>query len=165
MKRLSRSVLVLSAITGTLLAALPGCGGGEFKTAPVTGKVTYQGQPVTAGSLTFAPVASGEKALAGRPGTGAVKSDGTYTLSTHKEGDGAVVGPHRVSYSPPPAENKTIEVDGSVQAVEPTEPQPYQGLAPKQPQVDVAKGSNTIDIELIPSPTPGAGPAPSGTGQ
>jgi len=56
---------------------------------PVSGKVTYNGQPLKFGSVTFQP-------RSGQPARGEIQNDGTFTLSTNKEGDGAAVGMHQV---------------------------------------------------------------------
>jgi hypothetical protein len=58
---------------------------------PVKGKVTYKGQPVTKGSIKFEPDGFGREAH------GQIQSDGTFVLTTLKEGDGAVAGHHRVA--------------------------------------------------------------------
>ena len=58
---------------------------------PVKGKVTYKGQPVTKGVVRFEPDGYG------RPASGKLQSDGTFVLTTLKEGDGVVAGDHRVS--------------------------------------------------------------------
>jgi hypothetical protein len=60
---------------------------------PVKGKVTYKGQPLTKGVIRFEPDDYG------RPASGQLQSDGTYVLSTLKEGDGVVAGHHQVSIS------------------------------------------------------------------
>jgi hypothetical protein len=122
-----------------------GCGGGgEFPTAPVSGTVTHDGKPVRGGSLTFAPVTDSEQE-AGKPASATVGDDAAYELSTYGEGDGAVIGKHRVSYSPPAAE-AVAEADGG-HAQQPASP--YEGLTPKQSEVEITSGSNTIDIELV----------------
>ncbi len=123
----------------TVSAALVGCGGGPA-VAPVSGKVTYKGNTVEGGSLIFSPV--GEK-NPGKPAQGDVKSDGSFTLQTHSPGDGALVGRHRVSYTPPQV--KPSEVPN----VDPPPPK-YMGLAPKEAEVEVKVGDNTINIELVP---------------
>ena len=58
---------------------------------PVKGKVTYKGQPVTKGVVRFEPDGYGRMA------SGQIGSDGTFVLTTLKEGDGVVAGQHRVS--------------------------------------------------------------------
>jgi hypothetical protein len=57
---------------------------------PVKGKVTYKGQPVAKGRVKFAPDGYG------RPAYGQLHSDGSFVLTTEKEGDGVVAGEHRV---------------------------------------------------------------------
>lgn len=60
---------------------------------PVKGKVTYKGKPLTKGRIKFEPDGYG------RPASGQLQADGTYTLGTKVEGDGVVAGDHRISLS------------------------------------------------------------------
>jgi hypothetical protein len=91
--------LTMLGVFATVVFA--GCGGGP-KTAPVTGKVTYRGQPLQFGSVMFQPD-TGPVAKA------KIESDGTFTLSTDGK-PGAVLGKHKVrvtcfesqSPNPPP---------------------------------------------------------------
>lgn len=154
-RRLSFATSVAVAF---LAATWLGCGSGGAGTSPVSGKVTYQGQPVTGGTLNFSPTAPPGSAIAGRPASGKVQSDGSFVLMTNKPSDGAVVGKHRVMYSPPvPEMPPPKELKPGESAVPtPTPPSPYDGLIPKPDVVEVTKGSNTISIELVPP----AGAAP-----
>ncbi len=72
-----------------------GCGsaGGVTQTVliPVKGKVVYKGMPMTRGVVTFEPDDYG------RPASGRIEPDGSFTLSTHQAGDGVVPGHHRVT--------------------------------------------------------------------
>ena len=79
------------------LFALTGCGSDS---AAVTGKVTFQGTAVNGGSLQFLPVASGSS-NPGMPAAGEIQADGTYVLGREAKADGAVIGKHRVIYTPP----------------------------------------------------------------
>jgi hypothetical protein len=129
-----------------------GCGGAEqVPTASVTGKVTLKGEPVTGGTLTFAPIASGAKPP-GKPAAGAVQSNGLFTLGTYAEKDGAVVGKHRITYSPPIPEAPMNDTEAPMNDKEHAEAKksPYDGLKPLIEEVEVKAGSNSIDIELIP---------------
>ena len=85
-------VLILPPV---LLAPLWGCGiAGSATPAtliPVKGKVTYKGKPVTKGLVKFEPDGYGRKA------SGQLQSDGSFVLTTDKEGDGVVAGHHKVS--------------------------------------------------------------------
>lgn len=78
------------------LAPLCGCGGGDFPTAKVTGRVLCEGQPVGNILVFFEPLAQGNSALAGKQGIGRAGTDGTFQVSTYGRNDGAVVGKHRV---------------------------------------------------------------------
>jgi len=74
--------------------AISGCKGGnpyEVKTVPAAGTVTYQGKPLTKGSILFRPEDEN-----GRPASGTISEDGRFTLTTFNEGDGAVPGKHLV---------------------------------------------------------------------
>ncbi|MBN1395249.1 MAG: hypothetical protein JW959_09515 [Pirellulales bacterium] len=83
-----------SAIVGAVVVLglfLNGCGESRPNTASVSGKVTYQGKPVTTGRITFYPVDGS------RPAMAAINEDGTYTLTTFDKGDGAMLGKHKVT--------------------------------------------------------------------
>jgi hypothetical protein len=81
-----------------LLAAAVGCGDGiEMKpVALASGKVLCQGQPVANASVLFNPVSQGKSALAGRQAYANTDANGEFVLSTYGNGDGAVVGKHKV---------------------------------------------------------------------
>jgi hypothetical protein len=123
--------LILSPIT------LLGCSGSEGR---VSGKVTYNGQAVTGGTVIFAPLGTGTDANAGVPASGAVKPDGTFVLGTQGAATGAVIGRNRITYAQPPTPPGGTA--GAPVAA------PYAGLVPKQQEVEVKAGSNTFDIEL-----------------
>ncbi len=83
------------ALSALVLLSCGGCGAGAGggSLVPVKGKITYKGQPLTKGLVVFEPRNSGSTA------TGELKSDGTFVLTTVKEGDGVVPGKHRVCIS------------------------------------------------------------------
>ncbi|HEX4412922.1 MAG TPA: hypothetical protein VH107_04785 [Lacipirellulaceae bacterium] len=56
---------------------------------PVSGKVLYNGKPLEFGTVTFQPPH-------GQPARGDIQPDGTFTLSTYRLNDGAVLGKHKV---------------------------------------------------------------------
>jgi hypothetical protein len=82
----------LLLLSGVTLVAVAGCG--SSKVYPVSGQINFNGKPLSGtGSITFIPVVQKE----GTPMAGGeVLSDGTYKLTTVKEGDGALVGDYRV---------------------------------------------------------------------
>jgi hypothetical protein len=77
-----------------VVVAVPGCGGSDpyaVKTVSAAGTVTYKGKPVPKGTILFEPMDD-----KGRPASGTIE-DGKFTLSTYREGDGAVPGKHKVA--------------------------------------------------------------------
>jgi hypothetical protein len=90
--RTPRSILLVAVV----LAPCWGCGSAGSSPSElisVKGKVTYKGQPLAKGLVQFAPRNTGREA------SGQLQADGTFVLTTFKEGDGAVAGKHRVSIS------------------------------------------------------------------
>jgi hypothetical protein len=83
----------LVALAALVLAPCWGCGPGAGAPPPliaVKGKVTYKSQPLTKCNVQFEPDGFG------RPASGKLQSDGTFVLTTLKDGDGVVAGHHRV---------------------------------------------------------------------
>ena len=126
-----------------------GCGGGsdDLAIGTVSGKVTRNGQPVSGGSVSFVPIASPDRKMAGKPADGEIGADGTYKLSTYGKDDGAVIGKHRVTFVPPPG--VTIVDDGQLKENTPAAANPFEGFVPTKTEVEVKAGANTIDIELV----------------
>lgn len=95
------------AFLAVVSAALMGCGDGlaKYPTAKATGKVMCNGQPVPHVRVLFAPMEMKTKTDSGKPGEGLAGADGTFTLSTYHDGDGAVVGKHEVRVDSPPSES------------------------------------------------------------
>src|SRR5262249_47617020 len=75
-----------------LALASSGCSTGSRLTQ-VKGKVSYDGVPLTNGSISFVSDSGGENAA------GIINEKGEYTLSTHQPGDGAAPGTYRVCIS------------------------------------------------------------------
>jgi hypothetical protein len=123
--------------------ALAGCGGEHL--APVAGRVLFKGSPVDGGTLIFSPLST--EALAGRPASAQIGSDGVYTLQTQHPGDGAVVGRHRITFTPAPQQLTDAQRTDRRYIAPPPR---YMGLVPHESEVEVKSGTNTIDIELVP---------------
>ena len=98
--------MFIPALTAVLLVPNWGCGVGSGQQLPslilVKGKVTYKGRPVTKGSIRFEPEGFGRMAR------GELQSDGSFVLTTTKDGDGVVAGAHRVSVA---SSDKTLAND------------------------------------------------------
>lgn len=85
-KRLSILVVNLAALFALLL---PGCGNKGPKLATVKGFINYKGKPVPQGSIMFQP--------ADGPAATAEIKEGNFVLKTFRDGDGAVLGKHKVT--------------------------------------------------------------------
>jgi len=83
-------------LLGVAAVAALGCGR-QF--APVSGKVTMNGEPVAGATVVFQPIAK-EGAIEAGPGSvGTTNEKGEYTLTADTGQNGAVVGKHRVMIS------------------------------------------------------------------
>jgi hypothetical protein len=137
-------IRILATALLTLGAVLTvGCNTGPA-TAPVGGKVVANGQPVTGGSLTFAPITDKPNA-ASAPVIAEVKPDGTFQVA-----GGAVEGKFSVAYAPPSVNWEAPEWDGTG-APPQAPPTPFAGMAPKDKEVTFSAQANQLNIELVPA--------------
>ncbi len=79
------ALILLMAVLAALTATATGCGKRARDLSPVTGKVTYRGQPLRFGAVSLHPES-------GQHATAAIQPDGSFELSTPKEGAGVPVG-------------------------------------------------------------------------
>ena len=80
----------------TTCALVGGCGGSGVKTINVAGKVSFDGGPCPAsGYVYFSPLSVSE-GLPRRPVCAPFDTDGTFTLTSFRPGDGIVPGTYRV---------------------------------------------------------------------
>ena len=96
-----RRRLAIGVLTA-LAACTAGCGAKNI--APVSGRVTLDGNPVSDLAVTFMPVAEGTETPGG-PSGATTDENGCFTLrmgGTHNR-DGAVVGKHKVRLFTPPS--------------------------------------------------------------
>ena len=79
-----------------IAALLSGCGG-KYEIAPVSGKVTVDGQPAENLTVSFEPIGSADNPNPGFGSLAKTDAQGAYSLKTVPEQkDGAIVGEHRV---------------------------------------------------------------------
>lgn len=93
------SLLRLSVVGLATILATAGCGDSNIgDVAPVSGKVSVGGKPLTGGVITFVPDST--KGGGEYSPSGSIGPDGTYTLSTSGRGDaeagGAPLGHYKV---------------------------------------------------------------------
>lgn len=83
--------LVCGCFTIFLLSALAGCNSGQLPTHPVEGRVVFEdGSHPKFGSIEFYSVDHQINAQ------GKIDRDGTFTVGTYEDQDGAVAGKHQV---------------------------------------------------------------------
>jgi hypothetical protein len=128
-----------------LLVGFAGCGNSGPEVAQVYGKVTYNGEPVTKGNVSFVPMDPENTS----PAAGKIQSDGSYELQTFEPGDGARPGKYRVAvttitekqildYIPKkPVPKPKLEI-----------PEKYTNPDTSDIVVTVESGSNDIPIKL-----------------
>ena len=95
MKNIIKFAVACFATTALLLV---GCGGGDFSTAPVSGKVTSGGKPVPNIRVDFTPMPNSDNTDPGPWSTGVTNEQGEYTLKTRYKKNGASVGMHTVDF-------------------------------------------------------------------
>jgi len=82
---------VLTLMIG-LMVFFPGRGNSGLDTVAVKGRVTYEGEVLVGGSVSFYPVSRGS----GRPSKGSINPDGTYVVKTLLGTSGIVPGEYKI---------------------------------------------------------------------
>jgi len=128
-----------------LPALVIGCGGGGGpEMAKVTGKVTYQGKPLTKGTISFIST-DPNRANA----NSVIGPDGSYSLQTTNPGDGAVVGEYKIIVSDiDPNALNTPAPGEPVKKQERVIPEKYENPDASGLTRKVERGSNSFDIAL-----------------
>ena len=93
MKKWHPITVTLSLAAAVLISGCSGDESGLEKRYSVSGKVTYKGELLPKGGITFEPVKPGPPA--GRHASGTIEN-GYYTLTTSTKDDGALPGEYKV---------------------------------------------------------------------
>jgi hypothetical protein len=122
---------------------LAGCGG-PYSVAPVSGRVTLNGQPLAKAAVVFQPVAVQGNINPGPGSGGFTDADGRYTLTlTGKDTPGAVVGKHKVRITLVP------QSDPNDDTSRPTRQLPGRYNRDTKLEFDVLRGgTRSADFEL-----------------
>ena len=136
----------------TLLAV--GCDGGSGsdvpKTVPVSGVVTYNGQPLTHGEVVFTP----KDTKIGRSSRGEIGPGGKYSLTTFREGDGVVPGDFSIAVfcyeDPPPPTSEELANPPAAFGLRGKPAIPTRYLDPKTSGLTatVSESANVVDLKL-----------------
>jgi hypothetical protein len=111
------------------------------KTYPVTGKVTYRGQPVTSGMVLLTPEGSGHAA------TGNLDKDGSFRLTTFQKDDGAVPGKYQVAVQVFPDDGAGLP-GAEFAGKKPPVPQKYMSPQSSGLIAEIKVGENNLDFPL-----------------
>ena len=126
----------------TVLLPLNGCGRSDLPArAKVEGSVTFEGQPLNNGTISFVP--DRNRGTTGRSATGVIGPDGRFQLRSFEKDDGALVGFHRVqieSWANVP-EHPLPNSDG-----QPQEPRPPKSAIPRRYN-DAATSGLTAEVK------------------
>jgi hypothetical protein len=76
--------------------------------------------------------------------TGVVQPGGTFQVGTFREGDGAVLGKHRVAITPPVPDGDVVRPKSRVHPK-------YERFASSELEVTVTRGPNKVTLELEPA--------------
>ena len=142
------STVAVVAMLGVSLVA--GCGGDTLPMGQVTGRVTYQGRPVTGGVIVFVP-------QRGPQATAVLDDKGRYDLITAGKGDGAPLGPQSVYFTPlfedNPLADYTAQDYASGKLPPKREsllklPDTYLSTRTSGLTAEVKSGPNTVDFDL-----------------
>lgn len=150
---LNRTTAAAAGLTLTLAMALgsAGCGGGsEPGVNPVSGRVTYKGEPVTTGDVYFSP-----EGASARGAQGKLDSSGNYSLGTFTAKDGAYAGTYKVSIvsrgpdKPVPKKMVGKMLEEDMQGTgDPLIPKKYFNAETSGLAAEVTSGSNTFNFDL-----------------
>ncbi|MEZ6098236.1 MAG: hypothetical protein R3E01_04625 [Pirellulaceae bacterium] len=86
----------MSAFVLATLAACGSCGDGRLACYPVSGSVTYRGQPAAGARMIFHPIGGSSELQCQRP-VATVQEDGSFAVTTFFKSDGAPVGEYTVT--------------------------------------------------------------------
>lgn len=142
------------AIGLAIALTIAGCGTdpNKPKLGKVSGKVTYKGQPLTSGTITFTPEA-GKGGETGQVATSQIGTDGSYELTTFDTGDGAILGQHVITVQTSQVDGNTLgqpKADGTFSYTVPKSlvPNKYAAADTSPLRYTVAEGRATYDVEL-----------------
>ncbi len=136
-------ILLILAGPACLCLATFGCGSSGPEMARVRGTVTYQGKPMTKGTITF--VSPDEK----RPNaTSAIGADGSFDLQTVEPGDGAQVGDYVVTVSGVGTDEILDYIPKTPVENKSPIPLKYQSADTSGLKQTVKSGRNSVEIKL-----------------
>ena len=131
-------------VVASILPVVVGCGpAGEFPVAATQGTVeAIDGEIIEVGRIKLTPIPDASKAKAGKPAFGDIKG-GQFVLTTYGDGDGAVIGKHKVRL---------------LEGYQPDQDDAGAGkktkhnceIAPEFQTVEIVAGENVLQLKAVP---------------
>lgn len=144
MRSLWPAMFCAVSLAALLLAACGGCYSGE-ELGRVTGRVTFQGQPVTKGIVVFV-----HQERKGIGMTAPLREDGTFEVEM-ANGFGLPLGKYAVAISPPYQDHPIGAITEAPKADEHANiPQRYREPTTSPVVLEVKSGANVCDVEMTP---------------
>lgn len=128
---------LLCAIVALVGFSAIGCGDGGPATAPVTGKVTFDGKPYANAIVTYSPVGGGPSAI------GKSNENGEYEVFTVGK-KGAVLGSHKVSVITEVTSSSSAQSAAEIRSDDPE-------YAKKMAAASRGQSSSTVPKEPLPA--------------
>jgi hypothetical protein len=141
---MARHLRVLGPVLFLLM--ILGCGSNMPQTVPVSGRVTFDGQPPPGpGTVYFLPKEAAE-GFPSRPATGDFDKDGNYKVKTFDPADGLMPGKYIMHVecweTPPNMEGKPVKS---------YVPEKYQSVETSGLKLDITPdmGSQTVNLDVV----------------
>lgn len=143
-RQVTSRAIALGALLLMLTSLTSGCGKSEperLAVHPVTGHITFQGQPAAGAFVVFHSKTEKDKFP---PPTAQADKQGNFTLGTYSRDDGAPAGEYAVTV----VLRKPVEKDGEFEQGPNLLPPQYSKPATTKLNIRVADGANTVPLKI-----------------
>ncbi len=144
MQRLHAPPIQLACAVLTAIA-MSGCGATQPVPSPVTGRVTFEGKPVSDASIRFSDPQAGVDVLAD------IAADGRYTIITDR-GDGLPEGSYRVAVIPRDKNAPLGSFTAGPETIRRDIPLKYRQPATSGLTVTVGPSATVFDVDMRSAP-------------